>query len=112
MAIFDAVKGQRQVTTVNSSTAVAVFLLTHSSSSSSNSWTFPAGTANYTVINTGPNPVWLGTSTSVTVATGVKLGVGEQMTIQGVALKVSGVTASGPLPATVIAGLASNASVV
>lgn len=112
MAVFNTVKGQRQVTTVNSTAATAIFLLTHASSSSSNSWTFPAGTANYTVINTGPNPVWLGNSTSVTTATGVKLGVGEQLTIQGVAVKMSGVTAAGPLPATVVASLASNPSVV
>jgi len=112
MAVFEGDKGQRQQTLVNSTTAVAVFLLTHSSTSTSNAWTFKTGTRDVTVMNTGPNSVWLGTSTSVTTATGFKVGVGEQLTLQGVASKISGVTATGPLPATVIAGLASNAWVV
>ena len=109
MAIFEGDVGARQSTNVKSTTAVVVFWLT--STSSSGSWSFKAGTSNYTLINTGSNVVYLGNESGVTTSTGFALGVGEQLTINGVARKTWGVTAASA-PTTVIAGLASQSPVV
>jgi hypothetical protein len=64
-----------------------------------------------TVINTGSNPCWVGTSTSVTAATGFKLNSGDQLTLNGTIRQVAA-CASAAAPATVIAGLASQSPVV
>lgn len=111
MAIFEGDVGARQSTSVKSTTAVAVFLLSQTSTAPNNSWTILTTTQNYTVINTGANPCWVGTSTSVTAATGFRLGSGEQLTVNGTVHKLAA-CASAAAPTTVIAGLATQSPVV
>jgi hypothetical protein len=106
VAIFEGDVGARQSTSVKSTTAVAVFLLSQTSTAPNNSWSLNTSTRGYTVINTGPNPCWVGTSTSVTAATGFRLGSGEQLTVAGTIHKLAA-CASAAAPASVIAGLAS-----
>jgi hypothetical protein len=70
-----------------------------------------------TVLNTGANPMWVG-ATAVTTVTGMYIPPGGQMTIQGWAGTSNTTTrdiyaiASGALPASSAAGLATLASVV
>lgn len=111
MALFEGDAGARQATTVNSTTAVAVFILSHTSSNPSNAWSFTSNTNNCTIINTGTNPCWVGTSTSVTAATGFKLNAGDQLSLNGLVRKMSA-CASAASPTTVVAGLATVSPVV
>jgi hypothetical protein len=111
MALFEGDAGARQTATVASTAGAAVFILSHTSTNPSNAWSINTNTQNYTIINTGPNPCWVGTSTSVTAATGFRLGVGEQLTVNGTVHKLAAV-ASAAAPANVIAGLATVSPVV
>jgi len=63
---------------------------------------------NMTVVNTGSAVVYLGTN-AVTAATGIPLASGGQLTIQGPAIALWGITASGT--AYVEAGLSTVAAV-
>lgn len=111
MALFEGDLGARQTATVKSTAGSQIFFLTGSSSSTGKTWTILATTQNYTIMNTGPNACWLGTSTSVTAATGFRLGVGEQLTVNGTVHKVAA-CASVAAPANVVVGLATVSTVV
>ena len=72
-----------------------------------------------TIENLGPNQVFVGSGAAVTAVTGLAIPAGGQLTIQGYNVTsastatgdISGICSSGQT-ATVIVGLASNASVV
>ena len=102
MPIFDAGSLAYQSTSVTTA-AVTVFSLS------------PGGTAltsprDITLINAGTvNTVYVG-GTAVTQYSGIPVGPGSQLTLQGTALTLSACTSTST--STVIAGLASVASVV
>ena len=72
-----------------------------------------------TIVNLGPNQVFVGSGAAVTAVTGLAIPVGGQLTIQGYNVTsastatgdISGICSSGQT-ATVQVGLATNASIV
>lgn len=64
-----------------------------------------------TIINQGPSPVFLGSS-SVTAATGLQLAAGGQCTLQQVEETVYGIVTGGSTPSATLVGNASVAYVV
>ncbi len=108
MAIFDGHFPQVQNTVVSSS-ATLIFDAAGTSTRSgvAYTWDFTAD-SDVTVINTGPVAVHVGIA-SVT-ATAVTVPAGKQLTLQAPIVDLYAIT--GSATATVIVGLASNASVV
>lgn len=92
MAIFES--GYAPVTTIAGGGTSSVFV----------AGSVSAGSRDVTVINQGPNTVYVGQS-AVTTATGLPVAAGNQVTLQGPVITVYAVAASGG--ATVAAGLAS-----
>jgi hypothetical protein len=103
VAIFDVGSLAYQTTTVVSGSASTIFNLS------------PGGTAltsprDVTLINQGTvNTAYVG-GTAATIYSGIPVGPGAQLTLQGTALTMTAITSTGTT--TVIAGLATVASVV
>ena len=83
MAIFSASPPAYQATASVGNTATQIYNTT-SITVGGTTYTFPTGVtlANITVVNTGLVTAYIGSS-SVTAATGLVLGAGQQLTIQG-----------------------------
>ena len=64
---------------------------------------------NVTIFNSGTNTVYVGGGTAVSTTTGVPVGGGSQLTLQGTALNFYAVTSSGT--STVVTGLATLSTV-
>lgn len=101
MAIFANGPGTQTSTVGTASGTVAIF-----------STSALTGTLrNLTIFNTGTISAYLGGGTAVTSATGLPLSPGQQVLIEGTVPTLYAVTGSGALTTTIVAGLATVASV-
>lgn len=105
MAIFDTGSPAYQVTAVTA-TAGVVFSLTPTVSGSPYTLVNPR---DITLVNSGPSTVYVG-QVGVTATTGIPVAVGDQLTLQGPAIALSAICASGQT-STIEAGLATVAAV-